>query len=124
MRKKSTVQSTFTSVLCKLLVPVASIKLIDRDGATATDNAKAYSLPAQAPTIPLRPVKLPATRASSVESEIVPLEAPVPSTIPPSNNGNNKRSAPDTDLEDVPEVVGKKQKVAVVEDDDDDFEIL
>lgn len=90
-------------------------KLITRDPSAS----RSYTLPSQPSKIPLRPAKT-EVRAPSPDEDIQPLEAqaqaPVPSTEPPSN----KRSAPDT--EDVPVV--KKQKVAVVEDDDDDFQIL
>jgi hypothetical protein len=80
------------------------------------NTSKPYTLPSQPPKIPLRPAKKEIRQPSPDEDFQVLEEAPVPSTMPPSN----KRSAPDT--EDVPVV--KKQKVAVVEDDDDDFQIL
>jgi hypothetical protein len=91
-----------------------SSKLIGR----SSESTKSYTLPDKVPQIPLRPAKPSQTREPSPDGDIVPLgEAPVASAAP-----SNKRSAPDE--EDLPAITTKKQKVAVFEDDDDDFQIL
>jgi hypothetical protein len=79
--------------------------------------SKSYTLPAQPPKLPLRPKKVEYRAPSPDESfSILDAQAPVSSV----QATGNKRSA--SDMEDVKVV--KKQKVDVVDDDDDDFQIL